>query len=325
MATLYTIGNINLKRVKLVARAIKETFPTVDIHKVVIFNSKESEKLQNEQIGIYRRYFGNFIHEGIQLDSDGGVGTSQIFRTFSNDDEKIVDLSNGQKITAPFLYMAANLCKSDHICCLVLKTLPKEQMVAGKDYDYIRVKKMDSIEKLAKISHFDLIYYNDELLKLFSGEEYPGNLLQKIYTGFQSGIKQFFSDSDYRSVVANVTIGNEEIINTFIEFLQTDGACREFCLHNGINFGRRGDPVGKLTFFSRQCLIKNAEGNVLKLATLPNLIASLREYRNISAHYVRSNFELTEDQGRIVINLSLEVLKRIHENPDFWNLLKSRG
>lgn len=71
MAILYTIGSINLKTVKLVAKAIRESEPQTKIHKVVIFDSVESEKLQNEQIAIYRKYFGDFIREGILLNNDG--------------------------------------------------------------------------------------------------------------------------------------------------------------------------------------------------------------------------------------------------------------
>ncbi len=49
MAVLYTVGNINLQTVELVAKAIKESEPQIMIRRVVIFDSAESEKLQNEQ------------------------------------------------------------------------------------------------------------------------------------------------------------------------------------------------------------------------------------------------------------------------------------
>ena len=58
MAVFYTIGNLNLDTVELVAKAVKESEPQSIIHKVVILDSPESERLQNEQIAIYRKYFG---------------------------------------------------------------------------------------------------------------------------------------------------------------------------------------------------------------------------------------------------------------------------
>lgn len=326
MAILYTIGNINLHTVELVAKAVREAEPQVVIHKVVIFDSTESEKLQNEQVEIYRRYFGNFIREGIQIHHDGTVDASMLFRVFSDgDEEKIVDLSNGQKSTSSLLFMAANLCQIDRIYYLMLKTAPKETMIAGRDYDYIKMRKVDCVSKLAKISYFDLIYYNDEIQRLFSeSERRTSGVLKVIYEGLNSGIKEFFSGTDFRSVVANVTIGNEKIINSLLAFLQYDKECRQYCAKNDISITANRDPVGILTYFSRKYVKNGTKKEILALVTVPSLVASLREYRNISAHYSENNIELTEDQGRIVINLCIEVIKCIHENSNFWEFMKKR-
>lgn len=325
MAVLYTIGNVNLHTVELVAKAVRESEPQIMIHKLVIFDSPESEKLQNEQIEIYRRYFGNFIREGIRINNDGSIDTSMLFYVFANDEEKIVDLSNGQKSTSSLLFMAANLCRIDRIYYLMLKGRPKEVLLSGRDYDYIKMRKIDCVGKLAKISYFDLIYYNDEMQKLFSESERKLNgPLKVIYEGLNSGIKEFFSGTDFRSVVANVTIGNEKIINSLIAFLQYDEDCRQYCLENNIFITANRDPVGILTYFSRKYVKNGTKKEILALTTVPNLVASLREYRNISAHYSENDIELTEDQGRIVINLCIEVIKCIHANSDFWEFMKKR-
>ena len=325
MAILYTIGNINLKTVELVAKAVKETESQVKIHKVVIFDSAESEKLQDKQIEIYRKYFGNFIREGILLNDDGSIDTTMLLNAFANGEEKIVDLSNGQKSTSSLLFMAASLCQIERIYYLMLKTTPKEKMILGQDYDYVKMRKVDWASKLAKISHFDLVYYNSELLELFTESERttPGSL-KVIYDGVVSGIKEFFSGTDFRSVVANVTIGNETIIKSLVAFLQVDEECRRYCQENAIMVDGQRDPVGILTFFSRNYVKDGRDKNILELITVSNLVASLREYRNISAHYSENDIELTEDQGRIVINLCIEVIKRIHANADFWEFIKTR-
>ena len=325
MAILYTVGNINLNTVELVAKAIRESEPDVTINKVVIFDSKESEKLQNTQIEIYRKYFGDVTREGILLKDDGSIDSTKLFEVFSNGEEKIVDLSNGQKSTSSLLYLAASLCQIERIYYLMLKTAPKETMISGQDYNYIKMRKVDCVNKLAKISHFDLIYYNNELQQLFSdSERLQQGPLKKIYDGLMSGIKEFFSGTDYRSVVANVTIGNETIINSFLAFLQTDEECRQYCQANGITVEKQRDPVGILTYFSKQYVKNGKNKDLLALTTVPGLMSSLREYRNISAHYSENDFELTEDQGRIVINLSIEVIKRIHTNAKFWEFVKRR-
>lgn len=326
MAILYTIGNINLKTVRLVAKAIKEVAPKISIHKVVIFDSTESEKLQNQQIGIYREYFGDFIREGIQINSDGSIDAAKLFYVFANEEQKIVDLSNGQKPTSSLLFMAASLCQVEHIYYLMLKTIPKENMVLGLDYDYVKMRKVDCVDKLAKISCFDLIYYNNELQNLFTeSERISDGPLSVIYRGLHSGIKEFFSGTDYRSVVANVTIGNEKIINSFIAFLETNEDCRLYCQNNNIDTSEDRDPVGILTFFARRYAKNGKNEKILALMTVPTLVASLREYRNISAHYCENCIKLTEDHGRIVINLCIEVIKCIRANSDFWSSLKTEG
>lgn len=326
MAILYTIGNINLKTVELVAKAIRETETELKIHKVVIFNSAESEKLQNKQIKIYRKYFGECILEGVPLREDGSIDTTYLFRVFSNAEEKIVDLSNGQKSTSSLLYMAANLCQIERIYYLMLKTAPKETMISGRDYNYVKMRKEDCVNKLAKISHFDLIYYNNELQELFSESEKtsPGPL-KKIYDGLMTGIRDFFSERDYRSVVANVTIGNETIIKSLKDFLKDDEVCRQFCEEYDIIVDGQKDPVGALAYFAKKYVQHGKKKEILALATVPSLVAVLREYRNISAHYTENGIELTEDQGRIVINLSIEVLKCIRANTNFWEFIKERG
>lgn len=325
MAILYTIGNINLKTVRLVAKAIKEAEPKIRIHKVVIFDSTESEKLQTQQIEIYREYFGDFIRVGIQINSDGSIDATKLFYVFANEEQKIVDLSNGQKATSSLLFMAASLCQVERIYYLMLKTAPKENMIVGRDYDYVKMRKVDCVDKLAKISCFDLIYYNNELQNLFSESERKSDgPLSVMYRGLHSGIKEFFSGTDYRSVVANVTIGNENIINSFIAFLKANEDCRLYCQKNNITITTDRDPVGILTFFVRK-YVKNGENrDILALTTVPNLVASLREYRNISAHYSENNIELTEDHGRIVINLCIEVIKCIRANSAFWEFIKNR-
>lgn len=320
---LYTIGNINLKTVELVAKSVKKLNPGVIIERIVIFDSEESEKIQDKQIQIYRKYFGNFIREGVKINSDGSIDIFVLCSVFSNKQEKIIDLSNGQKLTTSLLFMAASLLQIEDIYYLMLKTSPKNDMQWEIDYEYKKIRRDNYINEFSKISYFDIIYYNNELMRLFSDEErmIPGPL-KTIYNGLRTGIKEFFTGGDYRSVVNNVTIGNEKIINTFLLFLRKDELCKIYCEENGIEITAEKDPVGILTYFSRHYSQNGKQERLLNLVTIPNMLASLREYRNISAHYAQNGIELTREQGRIIINMSFQVLKCVRENQEFWNLIK---
>ena len=324
MATVYTIGNINLQTVNLVAKAIKETEADMVIDKLVIFDSEKSEKIQNDQVEIYRKYFGDFVREGVRIEKDGSIPANVLMQVFSGGEEKIVDLTNGQKVTSSLLFMAANLCKIEKIYYLMLKGAPQDNMVKGIDYDYIKIRKIEAVRQLAKISYFDLIYYNDELNQLFTQAEIETNTpLKKIYDGMRTGIKDFFAGSNYRSVVNNVTIGNEIMIKAYMQYLLHDNEARHFCEKNGIKINTQKDPIGALTFFAKKYREHGSNKKFLALVTVPTILSSVREYRNVSAHYTNSKIELTEDTARLVINLVIEALKCARCNNEYWGLMKN--
>ena len=105
-----------MNTVNLVANAIKQYFSENAFDKMVILNTEKSEKYQYEYINIFRKYIKtNFSVESLLLDEYGKINSKQIIQIFSNNERKIVDLSNGQKTTAGMLYMAARLCNIEDI------------------------------------------------------------------------------------------------------------------------------------------------------------------------------------------------------------------
>ncbi|MCD8083346.1 MAG: hypothetical protein LUE86_07575 [Clostridiales bacterium] len=322
MATLYTIGNLNMRTVELVARTIRETEPDLLITKVVIFDSVASERLQNEQMAIYRKYFGNVIRVGILINEDGTIDENKLAMVFADKDEKIVDLSNGQKSTSSMLYMAANLCRIDRVYYLLLKTAPKDVMVYGQDYEYIKMRPINCMGNLSKISYFDLIYYSEEIEQLFTEDERTSSgPFRAMYDGITTGIGEFFASSDFRSVVNNTTIGNEIIINALFKYIQTDKHCQQFCAQAKVVIEPKKDPIEGLKNFVKKYKTDGEKQELVDITTVPYLLATLREYRNISAHYSKQRISLTEEQARTVITLSIEVLKRLHMNREVWDFI----
>ena len=93
-----------MKTVKLVAKAIKESEPQVKINRVVIFDSAESEKLQDKRIGIYRKYFGNFIREGTLLNNDGSIDTTMLFDATISNTKETICIAKKFHFTLPIYY-----------------------------------------------------------------------------------------------------------------------------------------------------------------------------------------------------------------------------
>ena len=334
LKTFYTIGNLNYKTVELVARAISSKFGKDAFDKMVLLNSPESAKEQEKQIEIYRRYIPTgFSVLGISVDEEGKIRNKDLVDIFSTDCEKIVDLSNGQKVTSSILYMAASLCNVNDIYYLILHKKPVDlpsNPIEGKDYDYVKMGKFIGIESLSKISYFDLIYYNEKVDDIFDERCEIQGLYNKARKGLLKGISDFFGNQiDGRSAINNITIGNEGLINETFSYLKNDKVTSAFAQINNIDFyNKKFDRVGCIQrFFQKYTQVAdNQDENIVVLRTLPSLMSTLRAYRNLTAHSSMNTHEFTADEVRIAMNMMLEAFRCAKQNPDLWKRIKmSKG
>lgn len=325
---LYTIGNTRIETVDLVAKAIAEKFKDKNFDEIVIFNTKQSFEILSEQIDCYKKYLGNFMFTNIDVDEYGNVDQLYLNKVFSREGFKLVDLTNGQKTTASLIYMAASLCSLENIYYLLIKNGIKNLPLNPKlkiDYEYIKMEKFQSTSSLSKISYFDLVYYNEEINEIFEGmdvDEYKKSFFNTIYKGLKTGISQFFESSNYRSAVHNVTIGNESLIKYLKEYTITNEICKNFSKENNVNFEQQKDPVGALQYFYKKYSSNGDDKEILKLCTIPSLLGTIRNYRNLSAHDSQNKHIFTSDEARIAINMCLEVLKCAKQNKEFWSILE---
>ncbi len=334
MTTFYTIGNINLKTVELVAISIRETFGENAFEQMVILNSVESEGEQDDQIKIYRKYITtNFTVLQILTEDDGKIKLENMVKMFSEKGEKIVDLSNGRKVTSSMLYTAASLCNVDDIYYLLMINRPQNDDLNIKfnvDYKYIKIGRFQGLKSLAKISCFDLIYYNDEVLELFSERCSDVSSYEIAKSGLITGISDFFSKSDGRSAINNITIGNERLIKLFLDYIKNDSYCKKFAKENNVIFDANRDPIGMLQYFFKQLTredmtrqaISPEKKALFMLRTLPSLLSTMREYRNLSSHSAMNPYKFTIDEIRMALNIMIEAYKCAKKNPTLWDKLK---
>ena len=334
MKTFYTIGNLNFRTIELVARSISAKFGKEAFDKMVLLNSRESAKEQEKQIEIYRKYIHTgFSVLGISVDAEGKIRNKDLVDIFTSDCEKIVDLSNGQKVTSSILYMAASLCNVNDIYYLILHKKPVDlpnNPVEGKDFDYIKMGKFIGIESLSKISYFDLIYYNEKVDDIFDERCELQGLYNIARQGLLKGISDFFGNQiDGRSAINNITIGNEGLINETFSYLKTDKITSTFAKKNDVDFyNKRFDSVGCIQrFFQKYTqMADNQDENIVIMRTLPPLMSTLRAYRNLTAHSSMNTHEFTADEVRIAMNMMLEAFRCAKQNSDLWNRIKiSKG
>ena len=312
--------------VNVVAKQIRKKFGN-DFTNLVLFDSKVNEKVKWEQINIYRNNLGGKMSVNvIPLNEDRTIPTEKMIDEFNVEGEKIVDLTNGPKISTSSLYLAATLCRINNIYCLFYRSRNRENSIEGIDYNYIQIKRPEQLNEFAKISYFDLIYYTEAVNDLFSNDERDLNTKKgKCYQGLLTGIEKYFSsDVDQRDVINNVTIGDENLRTQLLDYTRHNEEAIYFCQHvrNNIDLNRNNsDPIGILTTFYKAYSVEGTNIDLQQLITVPFLLSALREYRNISAHYGNRSYQLNGDVARTVINMELEVLSCVHRNNELWERL----
>lgn len=322
MNIIYTIGNTKLETIRIVAQNLKKVLKNENVDKVVVFNTTESYVNTYEQMKCYHEYLGEFIEESLVIKDRNHIDPSFFTKVFSYPGKKIVDLTNGPKDITSTLYLVASLCEVKEIYYL---SFNRNKNIS----EYVRLHKYGGIDSLSKISYFDLVYYFDELDKLFSDKRKSSyevnddqkNVFNRMEEMLQKGIVDFFNTENYTNVVYNITYPFERLNVKLFEYLKNDKECVSFAKKNNIIFFQDRDKIGVISFFLREYSQKGNNSEILALCTLPGLLTGLRVYRNLASHACMSKHKFTINEARTVINMMIEALKCSKSNKDFWEIL----
>jgi len=336
MTILYTSSNTNLKTVNLTAHAVRETVKTAGfapVHTIVIFASQhtvEGEDLTKNQ-HIYRKHFGtSLVFELIPLDDDGLATVSNFVQAFkADDDTKIVDITNGQKAITAQLYVAASLLKVTNIFYASLRVKSadlSDSPILGKDYDYLRLPPFTGLPDFAKLSYFDLVFYLEEVDRIFVGVK-PDSFLSKTSRDLRKAILSFFDGNSLRSSVSDATTSSEMLIKELKRFLETTSSAKQFVEDSGEKYKPPSDPLGESTYFFKKYDEKSRHERRLRnedleaLITVPGLLTPFRDFRNLAAHSGASLHEFQPNEVRICINLAIELFRCSRSSQAFWSAL----
>ena len=338
MSVLYTCGNTNLNTVKLVAIAIKTLTKQNNnnpISKVVILSSPETLKdnLFSEQVNLYEEFLGNQIRiEKVPLNNDGTGRVEDFIAVFKEDFLKYVDLTNGQKPVTSQLYLTASLLRLENIYYVSLLCPPKEvpdKPVWGQHYEYVQLPPFTGISDISRLSYFDLIFYFEEIEKIFAGVP-KDSFIQKVSNDLQTSIFSFFQGDNFGSAVASAATSSEVFINDLLKFLMNYPPAQKFSSDFNIDLGRQKDPLGAISFFFQRYSQESSktqdyiDQDLDSIITVPGLLSALRTFRNISAHRGISSHKFEANEVRICINLTLEIFKCARRSQQFWSKLLKR-
>lgn len=322
MAIFYTLGNSNIKTIELVAKSVWELSKknNYQIEKIVIFNTELSRKYHEKQVILYRKYFCNITVEEVIIHEYDWKQNNKMLEVFKEKNIRIIDLTNGPKVLTTLLYLYSLFINETNIYQISLK-LPIEKLpdvpLKYEHYDYVKISKNIDLQGLARIGYIDLVRYIEEIQDLLEDRE------QNIYEDLSYGVTEFFGKSSNRSAVSNITTFVEIAIVIIFEYLKEYKPAVEFSKENGIEFQQK-DPVGAIQYFFKKYSLKERKDiNLKKLITVSYLLSALRNYRNLSAHSGKIDYLFSENEVRIVLNMTIELLKILKSNSIIWKKFKN--
>ena len=324
MNALYVIGNINLDTVETVAKNIKNIVKTEKaFDKLFIISTDNSHLLIREQEDIYFSILGSMRSEEVILDITDTEEQKKLVGIFRESDERFIDLTNGPKPIAAILYMAASLCGIDDLYYLMRNGDGSSQ--------YVKMNRFVDADAFTEFAFFDLIYYNEEIERIFCNAQYQENsFIRKCHDELRKAVSLFFIQKDYKNVIISATCGVEGVITGLLRYLQSKPDIVQYATENQVQLNGTYDPVGVETRFFKRFLDNSGNSTralrerIIHLSCLqevPWILSMLREFRNAAAHYTMHSVSFGASEARLVMNAAIELFRALKNNDGLWSQL----
>lgn len=252
---------------------------------------------------------------------------SRLIRDFGVE-EIIVDLSNGQKITASVLYAVSTISRIDQIYALEfhVRLTPDTKLcdlTYGEDWDYTQIHPLKEILNITRSSYVELIYYRDRI--------------ESITSALQTKNRQFAVDARDRlehSLVDYFTLSVsdahsperlERCVNGLGKICEdTASVWYEYCHREGLittqatNFNSQVKQIIKRwNEYRKEAAAGNLEvtDKAVTEAVIPTLavdtqLETMRIYRNLASHSKRY-YRYSKHDARFALDSTLLILERI--------------
>lgn len=257
---------------------------------------------------------------------------SRLLRQYKNED-LVIDLSNGQKLTTSVLYAVATISRLSKIYALEFTNRPTQEtaiqkLSRPKEWDYVQIQPLKEILNITQSSYVELIYYRDRIDDITTA-------IQAKNPRFADAIKDRLDNSliDYFALSA-FNLESPERLERCVNGLGK--VCEDiaivwygYCCQNGIILG----PAMATDFNARvKQIIKRwgeyrAEASSGKLAStneivreaiIPTLgvdtqLETMRVYRNLASHSMR-HYYYSKADARLALDLTLLILQRLSQS-----------
>ena len=210
-----------------------------------------------------------------------------------NNDEIIVDLTNGNKFISSVLYASASLSRIKNLFFLFVsfdKLGKKPEELNSGDYNIDVISPLNNMESIGKYTYFEIVYYKekiDNIINNFSGVKFNSSFLNNMFESqINASISNYFLEK-YSECVSNIGQLIEEItielcmrIKTIAKGKIKNKPSKSF--DEAITWLRTNfcDPLrGK-----RNKELSDFEEKLKNMQNIDKIIDMVRVYRNLSSH-----------------------------------------
>lgn len=328
---LVTAGNVFDPTFDGVCYAVKTVFG--EIEAIHIFDTQESadNAEANQRNARIRASLGDIDvttslvnHKNLQTLVPDRI--SRAIRSYGID-QIIVDLSNGQKITASVLYAVSTISRIEHIYTLEFLTrITKETKISDltykKDWDYVPILPLKEILNITQSSYVELVYYRDRIATIASN-------IEKKNSSFASDVRDRLEHSLIDYFTLSTSDGSPERLERCVNGLGK--VCEDiaelwynYCIRNELFKGQASDfnsrvqqikskwneyrksaSEGKLDI-SNECISKG----VIPTLVIDNQLEAMKIYRNLASHSKRYYY-YTKHDTRLALDTTLLILERV--------------
>lgn len=244
-------------------------------------------------------------------------------------DQLIVDLSNGQKVTASVLYAVSTISRIPNIYALEFSAKPTTEsrvweMKQGVDWHYVQIHPLREILNITQSSYVELIYYRDRIDRIMS-------LLREKNEDFAANVHDRLEHSLVDYFAATTAPGSERLERCV-------NGLGKVCEDIAWEWYESGSQAGllkgrALTFNDKIKQIVSAwdkqrsdasrdqidvgdpfvSGAILPTLVCDTFLETMRVYRNLASHNKR-HYELRKEDARLALDLSLLLLERLSDS-----------
>lgn len=338
---LVTSGNINSKTFEGVCYAVQTVVGKIDA--MYIFDTEQSAiQAENTQRNIKTREILGDIDVMTSITTDATLQTvipDRMARLIKNYgvNNIVVDLSNGQKITAGVLYAVSTISRIPNIYALEItpstpRNVKLQDLIYPQDWDYVQIQPLKEILNITQSSYVELIYYRDRIESIVSLIK-PQNQTFSIDTNdrLEHSLVDYFASS----IIENASERLERCVNGLGKICEDVAKIwHESCSNSGIittqasDFNARVKQIVKQWGGYRKAAsigqLDHSDPTIAKIVlptlAIDTLLETMIVYRNLASHSQR-HYQYTKADARLALDTTLLILERIAKSDMIttWN------